>query len=187
MEVLLTNENFVKEVSSISDNLAGKYVRPSIREAQEVGLRGILGDTLLDKLKALVGTGEIQDEGNAAYRTLLDRAQYYLAYSAIVEIAGKVTYKIANAGVIKTGDENVQVADQPDMAKVQAGYQAKADSAAISLQNYILENRGLYPELTENDCNRIHSNLYSAASCGVFLGGPRGKRLPGGHYRKPLE
>ena len=35
------------------------------------------------------------------------------------------------------------------------------------------------PELTEGDRHRIHSNLYSAATSGVWLGGPRAKSLPG--------
>lgn len=174
-QVLLTSETFVRSVGSVSDNIAGKYIRPAIREAQDIKLRGIVGDTLLAKLKALVGDGTIDDPANAAYKTLLDRAQYLIAYNAIVEVAQKVTYKIANAGVVKTPDENVQVVDHPDMALTQEYYQSKADSSALDLQNFLLNNSGDYPELTTGDCHRIKSNLYSAASCGIFLGGARGK------------
>ena len=174
-EVLLTSETFVKSVSSISDNVAGKYIRPSIREAQEVKFRGIVGDTLLDKLKALVDAGTIADPDNTRYKELLDRAQYFIAYNAIVEIAIKVTFKIANAGVVKTPDENVQAAETPDVARMQEYYQAKADHSALELQNYLLNTWQTYPELNEGDYHRIHSNLYSAASCGIFLGGARGK------------
>ena len=52
-EYLLTSEAFVKEVSSISDNIAGKYILPSIREAQEVALKSIIGSCLLEHLKAI--------------------------------------------------------------------------------------------------------------------------------------
>ena len=97
-EILLTSEAFVKSVSNISDNVAGKYLRPSIREAQEIKMRTIVGDALLDKLKALVEDNTIGEVANAAYKTLVDRAQYFLAYSAIVELVPKVTFKIANAG-----------------------------------------------------------------------------------------
>lgn len=178
-EILLTSETFVKGVSSISDNIAGKYLRPSIREAQDIQFRGIVGDTLLAALKTLVASGDIEETANAAYKTLLDRAQYFIAYVAIVETCAKVGFKVANAGVVQTPDEKVQTAGAVDMSRVQAYYQAKADAAAIDLQNYILNNRASYPELTEGDAHRIHSNLYSAASCGVFLGGARGRRLPG--------
>lgn len=180
-EVLLISEAFVKEVCSISENVAGQYILPSIREAQDIALRNIIGDNLLAKLKDLVAAGEITDPENTAYKGLLDLApfRYFLADTACVGIAQRVTFKIANAGVVKTPDERVEVADQPDMAKVQSFYQAKADSAAFDLERWLLANAASFPELRECDCMRVRSHLYTAATCGVWLGGPRGKRLPG--------
>ena len=34
-EILLSSEAFIKSVNSVSDNLSGKYILPSLREAQE--------------------------------------------------------------------------------------------------------------------------------------------------------
>ena len=175
-EIILTSEKFVKSVTSVSDNIAGKYILPSLREAQEQGLKGILGDALLAKLKGLVANKEIDLESNVAYKILLDRCQYYLAYAAIVEVTNKVSYKIGNFGVAKTTDENMQVASQDEIGKMQYYYQSKADAHCLDLQNFLLQNRTNYPELTENCCHTIESNLHSAASCGIFLGGARGKR-----------
>lgn len=175
-EIILTSEKFVKSVTSVSDNIAGKYILPSLREAQEQGLKGILGDALLAKLKSLVANKEIDLESNAAYKILLDRCQYYLAYAAIVEVTNKVSYKIGNFGVAKSSDENLQVASQDEIGKMQYYYQSKADAHCLDLQNFLLQNRSDYPELTENCCHTIESNLHSAASCGIFLGGARGKR-----------
>ena len=175
-EIILTSEKFVKSVTSVSDNIAGKYILPSLREAQEQGLKGILGDALLAKLKGLVANKEIDMESNAAYKILLDRCQYYLAYAAIVEVTNKVSYKIGNFGVAKSSDENLQVASQDEIGKMQYYYQSKADAHCLDLQNFLLQNRSDYPELTENCCHNIESNLHSAASCGIFLGGARGKR-----------
>ena len=174
-EILLTSEAFVKGVSSISDNIAGKYLRPSIREAQDVQLRRILGDTLLAKLKELVGSDTIDNAENADYKTLLDRCQYFIAYTAVMELTHKVTFKVVNAGVVKTPDEHVQVVEEADLSRVQSYYQAKADSACLDLQNYILNNWALFLELTEGDYHRVRATLYSAASSGLFLGGARGK------------
>ena len=175
-EIILTSEKFVKSVTSVSDNIAGKYILPSLREAQEQGLKGILGDALLAKLKGLVANKEIDLESNAAYKILLDRCQYYLAYAAIVEVTNKVSYKIGSFGVAKSSDENLQVASQDEIGKMQYYYQSKADAHCLDLQNFLLQNRSDYPELTENCCHNIESNLHSAASCGIFLGGSRGRR-----------
>lgn len=178
-EVLLISEAFVKEVLSISDNVAGKYIRPSIREAQDIALRNIIGDSLLAKLKALIAAGTIDNPENAAYKALADIERYFLAYSACVGIAQRVNFKIANAGVVKTPDEKVEAVDQPDMAKVQFFYQSKADSCAFDLERWLISRLSDFPELTEADCRRVHSHLNTAASCGIWLGGPRGKILPG--------
>lgn len=177
-EILLSSEAFVKRVTSASDNLSGKYILPSLREAQEIGLRGILGDDLLAKLKALVKSETLESESGGVYKTLVDHCQYYLAYMTIVEVTNKVSYKVGNFGVAKTQDENLQVASQDEIAKMQYYYQSKADACCLDLQNFLLEHRADYPELTECACHKIESNLHSAASCGIFLGGSRGKRLP---------
>lgn len=175
-EILLSSESFIKSVTNVSDNLAGKFLLPSLREAQEIGLRGILGDALLAKLKELVADGNITDQENVAYKNLVDRCQYYLAYQTIVEVVNRISYKICNAGVSRTTDENIQAVSQDEIAKQQYFYQGKADAYCIGLQNFLLENRSDYPELTEACCCRIAANLKSAASCGIFLGGARGRK-----------
>ena len=179
-QVLLSSEKFIKEVTSISDNVAGKYILPSLREAQEIGLKGILGDSLLSALKGMVADGSIEHESNAMYRQLLDRCQYYLAYRTVDEVCEKVSCKVGNFGVSQSTDEHIDVVSQEDLVKMRYSYRSKADFFCYELQGWILENRESFPELDGCDCRRIESNLYSATSCGIWLGGPRGKKLPGG-------
>lgn len=178
-EILLSSEKFIKEVTSVSDNLSGKYLLPSLREAQEIGLKGILGDKLLCKLKTLIKNNTLETESDGVYKSLVDHCQYYLAYKTLVEVTNKVSYKIGNFGVAKTQDENLQVATQDEIAKMQYYYQSKADACCLDLQTFLLEHRTDYPELTECCCKKIESNLYSAATCGIFLGGSRGRIIKG--------
>lgn len=175
-EILLSSEAFIKAQTNISDNVAGKYILPSLREAQEVGLKSIVGETMLAKLKSLVEKNEVNADGNAVYKELLDKAQYYLAYMTIVEIVNKVTFKIGNAGLVRTTDENMQTASQSEIVTQIEYYQGKADFYCVELQNYILNNIAQLPEINEGARRRIKANLYSAATCGIFLGGARGKR-----------
>lgn len=182
----------MKSVTSISDNVAGQYLLPSIREAQETGLRRILGDALLERLKQLAPvimqkgafsrdySDDFDVDPNEDYRTLLDRCQYYLAYTAVVELCGKVGYKIANMGVVRTSDEHVSPVSHDEIGKTEYYWQSKADAYAYRLQGWLLEHRALYPELTECHCGRIRANLRSAATSGLWLGGVRGRRRRGG-------
>ena len=174
-EVLLSSEAYIKSVTNISDNVAGKYILSSLREAQEVGLKCIVGETILAKLKGLVADSQVDAKENAAYKELLDKCQYYLAYMTIVEIINKVSFKIGNAGLVKATDENMQIASQSEIVSQIEYYQGKADFYCLEVQNFILNNLALLPEINEGACRRIKANLYSAASCGIFLGGARGK------------
>lgn len=176
-EFLLVSETFVKEVSNISDNVSGKYILPSIREAQEIKLRSIVGTCLYDRLMNL-GKDGIKLPGNEQYKALVDECQYFLAYTAIVEILPKVSYKVGNFGVAKSNDENLAVVTQAEVAQQQEYYQAKADYYCLALQQWLLDNKSSFPELDSCQCGRIRSNLYSAATCGLWLGGPRGKVYP---------
>lgn len=174
-EILLTSEAFVKAQTSISDNINAKYLRSAIREAQEINFKRIVGSCLLRSLKAMVAEGTIDDDENAAYKDLLDLAQWYLAYVALVEVTVRVGYKIANIGVAKTADQNVYNASADEIAKLRYYYQAKADAACYEMQRWLLNNASAFPELSDCTCAEIRANLYSAATCGIFLGGARGK------------
>ena len=174
VDMLLTNEMFVKSLMNISDNVSTKYLLPAIREAQEIRLRSIIGDCLLESLKGYVSSGDNIPE---QYIELLDRCQYVLAYMTAARVIPKVTYKIGNFGLVKTSDENQQVASSQEMDKMVEAYINDAVVCVRDLQRWLLENRSEFPELRECDCNRMMANLYSSASCGLWLGGARGKYI----------
>lgn len=172
--VLLVSENFVKNISPISDNLSGKYLLASIREAQEVSLKSIIGSALLERCKEMIQDGSIEE--SAHYAELVERCRYYLAYTAIAECTMKVSYKIANAGVVRTTDENLTAPSFGEVALIEKQYKNKADYYCYELQRWICANVALFPELSKGDCARIASHLRTSASCGIWLGGARGKR-----------
>lgn len=177
--VLLSSESYIKRTTNISDNLAGGYILPALREVQEHNLRDILGDALLNKVKTLLKDKTIDAPENAHYADLVNRCQDYLAYMCVMDVTNRVSYKVTNFGVSKSTDENLQVATYDEIVKMQYYYQTKADSYCLDLQNWLLDNKSHLPELTECQCNKIRSSLHSSASCGIFLGGARGKRRRG--------
>lgn len=176
-DYLITSESFVKNTTPIFDNIGGKYIQTAIREAQEVRIKGVLGSALLGKLKILCKSGDISKDGNEAYKELLDRCQMATAYQAISELARITSYKITNKGVVKTNDDRVENATESEIIRTQDFYQSKADFYIYELQKFLLDRRTDYPELSVYDCASIRANLHSAASCGLWLGGARGKKV----------
>lgn len=172
-KILLVSANFIKNISNISDNISGKLIEPAIYEAQNEGLRGVLGDALVDRLEELVDTGDIDREGYEMYKTLLTKCQYFLAYTAIANVCMLTSVKIDNAGLQQASDEHMDPLDMDDSFRLRSFYQYKADYLCHQLQNWVLNNRAAYPELRECDCRMMKANLFSAATTGLWLGGRR--------------
>lgn len=181
--VLLTSADFVRANTSISDNMNGKILNSVIVESQEIDLQRIIGNCMLNKLKQLVKDNEINEENNSYYKDLLDKAQYFMAYSAVSKLCVLATYKLDNAGLLKTSDEMIEIASEDEVFDLADYWQKKADWFAHDLQNYILDNLKHLPEITETQYHQIKSCLYSAGSSNLFLGGARGKGFRRYPYR----
>lgn len=180
--VILSSEEFVKSLTNISDNVQGKFIGPALREAQDCDLEEVIGTAMINKLQDLVDNDTINDSGNTAYKALLDKAQYFMAYTVIARLIPICSYKIDNIGATKTRDENIDNLTMDEVFKLEAMYQDKADFYRDRLQRYILQHRDELPEICQNKCLEIQANLYSAASNGIFLGGARGNGY--GYYRR---
>lgn len=180
--VLLISENFLRSNFSISDNVQSKYLLSAIRQAQDFNFQQVVGTKLYEKIKDLVSSNTIAQ--NEDYKALLDKAQMFLGYASIAALTVIVNVKIDNIGLNFTSDENVQVLDIKDMFQLQKYYIDKADEYKNLLQRFLLKNFSKYPELTPSEVQEMYSNVYSAASCGINLGGARGKVSPFNTYTR---
>ena len=168
--ILLTSEKFVKEVTNLSDNLSGKLLLPAIKEAQNFGLRNLVGNQIYNTLLNLVASKEIDNEENIDYKNLLDVAQYYLAYSAATNVIILSAVKIDNIGVVRVTDSGTESVSLTDTFTIRDFYKKKSDYYRQQVSEY-LKNSNLRGETS---CN---TNTYSNSSTNIWLGGPRGKRL----------
>lgn len=175
--VLLTNENIIKSTTNIFENISGNYLLPSIKLSQDIDLEEVIGTELLRKLQSDVYNNRFEEK----YKILLDDYVVpFLNYSTIVRLIPTVAVKITNAGIVKTDDEKMTNVSSVEVDKVEAEYRHIADVYKNRLQRFLIANHSDYPELNMNNTiDKIKQNLYSSASCGVSLGGVRGKRIIG--------
>lgn len=175
-KVLLSSENYIKSISPLSDNLAGKYLLPTIKLVQDIELRGTIGSCLLNALLQMVAEDTISDTSNEAYKELLDNyIRPFMTYQVLSEATDIVANKVVNAGVMQMSDEHQDNSYRADKNDLKLYFLRKADSYKRILQEFLLAHLDAYPELTECDCNRIRENLHSAYSGGIWLGWSRGK------------
>ena len=178
-DVLLISESYIKSVTNISDNIAGDYLLPSIKLAQDINLESTIGTRLLQKLQKLVFDNDISNENNSNYKLLLDKyIQPYLAYATIQHIVPTVAYKIYNQGVLRTDDDKSYNITSNEVDKVMDYYNHIANTYKKRLQLFLIANYNEFPELLNwKSLADIKSNLYSAAGCNLSLGGPRCKSI----------
>ena len=171
--ILLISEDKIKTESALNDNVWGKFLMPAIREAQDINLSQILGENLLDEIYTRVTANTVTGD----YKTLLeDYIQPFLLYQVQANIVPTLNVKMANIGTVLTGDEHVEKLSKSDVDNFAQNIQYKADFYCRRLQEYLLANEDVFG-LESCQCQRIKSNLNSAASTGLWLGGIRNRVL----------
>lgn len=178
-DVLLISEDYIKSTTNISDNIAGDYLLPSIKLAQDIDLESTIGTQLLKKLQKLVFDNDISNEDNSMYKLLLDNyIQPYLAYCTIKHLTPTVSYKLVNQGIVRTDDEKSYNVTSNEVDKVADYYNHLSNTYKKRLQLFLIANYNEFTELLNwKSISDIRANLYSAAGCNVNLGGPRGKSI----------
>lgn len=179
-KILLTSTEFIKTNSNMSNNISDKFLQSAIRESQDFTIQAIIGSALYNKIKALISNNSIKDDTNAIYKGVLDIIQYAMLYDVMSKLCIITSVKLDNTGAYQTNDVNVQSVSLKDAFSMQDYYTNKMDFYIKRLQEYCIENKSDLKELSENKCTEMHSNLYSASSSSVWLGGRRGK----GRYGK---
>lgn len=186
--VLLIDDNYIKENTNIDDNLSGMYLLPSIKLAQNMEVEQVLGTALLSAIQSKIVDGTITNDENSKYKELLDNyLQDFLAYATIAKVITPISYKLNNAGTQRTDDEKMYQADRIEVNSLINYYSNIADYYKYRTQLYLVQNFKYFPELTEYELKNIQSNLYSAAGCNVWLGGSRGKYLTPMSYEEYLR
>ena len=174
----------VRTLSNISDNVNSKVLAAAIRTVQDDELMLIVGEPLLDKLKDVKENGGSETTpdqeapaGRSIYTEVIEKAKMFIINKVIAELIVMINYKIDNAGLIQTSDDNIECLGIDDTLTLKGYYDSRADHYAHLLQNFLIENLSRIPELTQPQVYKIHATLHSAGNPSVFLGGARGRGL----------
>ena len=150
-DIMLISPEEVKAQSDLSYNVDDRVIGASIRAAQNIWLRDVIGTEFLEKLQELVMNSieeihpDIDDE--VAYKTLLDEyITPLLAYKVAAEICDRITLKIRNMGVIQNSDINVNAVSLDDVVYLQAKYEVYYNDACNRLAEFVCQHSDAYPE-----------------------------------------
>ena len=153
MKFYLVDCDSVKASSLINYNIEDESASFAIREAQDVYLREILGDALLDKCIELASGGTIDNPENAAYKELVDTYIFeYLSAEAQVCLLVPISLKIRNMGVSQDSDTNVVTQVLATVKELREYWLTLAIDKGNRMKCYLRENAAAFPELSDTSC-----------------------------------
>ena len=135
--------NYLKDNTPLNENLDDKLLKASIKEAQEVYIRDIIGSGVYNELQDQA----YNDTLTADNRTLLDT---YIApclkYYTLVESMMPLTFKFLNKTVASRNSENATPVTTDELTMIEKRYRDKAEYYADRLRSFLKEYPELYPK-----------------------------------------
>lgn len=184
-KIYLIDEEYVKQMSSVSDNLDSKMIKPCVYDAQIIHLQPIIGTKLFDKVCTIVDDEAVETEENAVYKTLLvDYIQPYLLQKVQELLIPTMYAKIRNAGNVQYYDANQNQAPLKEMQWLMERFANNASFLSQRMSDWICANRSKLPEYCQCDSVAdMHSGRDNQNYCNIHLDGKNMKDTSIRHLR----
>lgn len=166
--VYLISAETVKAMTTADLNLNENILSYAIRNAQDISLKYIIGESLLnalkEKAKAKMQEGkEIEEPYNFFLYNLV---MPFLAAETITEALIPMTFKLKNMGVTRNTDTNAESADRDNVLKIKDYYDGIACDKANAMAEWLEAHRKEFKEV-ENNCPNGFPRL---AATSLYLG-----------------
>ena len=173
--IMLISPRRVKESGELNVNVDDVKIGASIRTAQNIYLRDVIGDDLLDKLKLLVYNkientegDKINDEGQIAYATFLyDYLSDAIMWKTIIDLCMRTSFKVRNMGVVQNSDTNVNAANIDDIKYYQNYLETMYNHCLNRIAEFLCQNKEAIPE-SKFDCGCKPTKKF--ANVNLYLG-----------------
>lgn len=147
----LISTDYLKEHTTINNNVDTNILNSPIQEAQEINVHQICGTKLYKRILDLVRTGDIALPVNVKYKELLDDyVQPVVVYWAWLYSLPYLAMKAVNKGLQRQVDENSNNANLDEVHYLEENIKDKADFFSQRLADFLLQNRTDYPEYFKN-------------------------------------
>lgn len=161
--ILLISENYVKQRSTIMENVENTFIKTNIFLAQDIHIQQILGSNLYDDIivqfedyKDVYDAGvtgiTAADYVSAPYLTLIDEyLQVTLLYYTLYESMFDLYSKITNKSIVTQSSDNSDVVSEEFLHKRKDDFLNKAEFYAQRMTNFLIDNQTTYPKYLEVD------------------------------------
>jgi hypothetical protein len=141
--VYFVSVTYLKDNTPLNENLDDKLLKSSIKEAQEIYIRDVIGSGIYDELQDQAYNGTLTADNT----TLLDS---YIApclkYYTLTESMLPMTFKFMNKSVATRNSENATAITPQELSLIEQRYRDKAEYYAERLRDFLKENPTIYPK-----------------------------------------
>jgi hypothetical protein len=141
--VYFVSVTYLKDNTPLNENLDDKLLKSSIKEAQEIYIRDVIGSGIYDELQDQAYNGTLTGDNT----TLLDS---YIApclkYYTLTESMLPMTFKFMNKSVATRNSENATAITPQELSLIEQRYRDKAEYYAERLRDFLKENPTIYPK-----------------------------------------
>lgn len=176
-KVMLISPDVIKASGDLNINVDDEVIGASIRASQNIYLRDVIGDKMLDKLQELVyrairGEGDnIEEPQNSHYKVFLDEyMKEALTYKVLSEICVRIALKIRNAGVVQLSDTNVNPVTLSDIKYLRGQYETYYCDKLNRLTAFLRDNKKAFPEMDSVGCDDTPKSNAKYGNTGLWLG-----------------
>lgn len=156
-EVILITEEAFKVLTPVGGNVDFDKIAPFLKTSQMIYLQDKVGTNLLEKVKNLTESGQIDNPINAHYKELRDVYMVpILAWSACADFIRNHAFEVNNQGVVRNSPENTFL---PEMAEVNVLAQHLDDKAAYQVRrmtDFIVFRSTDFPEFFTNSNGKVY-------------------------------
>lgn len=172
-DVYLIDEEYVKQMSSVSDNLDSKMIKPCVYDAQIIHLQPIIGTKLFDRVCGMVDDCSIDAEANEKYKELLvDYIQPYLLQKVQELLVPTMFMKTRNAGNVQYYDNSQNNVQLKEQQWIMQRFANNATFLSERMVDFITANRSYLREYCQCDSVAdMHSGQDNQNFCPIHLDG----------------
>jgi len=139
----------IKKKSIISGNVDPDKIVQFVEVAQDTHIQNYLGGKLYKKLQQLIVDGELDDAGNADYKTLVDDyIKPMLIWFTQADYMPFAAFSVSNGGVYKHTSENSESVTMDELNMLAGRALETAEFYTRRFMDYMDHNSTLYPEYT---------------------------------------
>jgi hypothetical protein len=172
MEIaLFLDEDYIKEMSFLDENVDVKLLGSVIMEAQDIHIHPLIGSGLYNEIKAQIIAGTLTALNTTLLNDYLAKSLKWWVFHEGIDV---LNFKFTNKSVMKRTSESGNAVEVSDIKRLSEKFKNKAEWYDKRVVEYLCENDGSYPLYNNpgTTADTIHPKR-NAFTSGLYLGGSR--------------